>query len=204
MEDRNPIADLMADWFGSLMAGWGAALALLLWALAGVLYLRILADVCTGASCVAQPMSQRTLDLGPAYSLVMTLVAALLATYGSALGTIVVAGRNRDRLSASGLLVIVALSLVALYALVHDGPPEHTFVDILYGFSPGAGDFAFHPFAYVASFALMILPAPAALAYFLLHERAHRANSLVSLAGLVGAVGLLVAIRLAPAVPLPH
>jgi len=60
-----------------------------------------------------------------------------------------------------------------------------------------------HPFAYGATIALMVLPAPAALAYNLLHERARRASSLVSLAGLVGAVGLLVAIRLAPAVPLP-
>ncbi|HEY7343014.1 MAG TPA: hypothetical protein VH591_19225 [Ktedonobacterales bacterium] len=201
MEDRNPIADLMADWFWSLMAGWGAALALLLWALAGLLYRSMFANVCTGESCLAQPMSQRTADMGPAYLLVMMLVVALLATYGSALGTIVVAGRNRDRLSAGGLLIILALSLVALCALHQDGHPELTFVDVLYGFSPDG--FAFHPFAYVASFALMILPAPVALVYYLLHERARRASNLVSLATVVGAVSLLVAIRLAPAVSLP-
>jgi hypothetical protein len=202
MKNRESIEDLMADWFWGLLAGCGAALAVLLWALAGGLYLNFLANECIGTSCVAQPISQRTVDPGPTYSIVLTLIVALLATYGSALGTIVIAGRNRDWLSVGGLLVIAALSFVALYALLHDSDPEHTFVEGLYGFSPGS--FSTHPFAYGASFALMVLPAPAALAYNLLHERARRASSLVSLAGLVGAVGLLVAIRLAPAVPLPH
>ena len=202
MKNRESIEDLMADWFWGLLAGCGAALALLLWALAGVEYLRVFTNVCTGEGCIAQPSSQRTVDMGPLYLLLWTLAVALLATYGSALGTIVRAGRNHDWLSVGGLLVIAALSFVALYALLHDSDPEHTFVEGLYGFSPGS--FSTHPFAYGASFALMVLPAPAALAYNILHERARRASSLVSLAGLVGAVGLLVAIRLAPAVPLPH
>jgi len=179
MVNREPIA--------GLTAGYGAALAVLLWALAGVLW------ALDGDMLLALP------SLG---LLLLALVVALLATLGSALGTIIEARRNRDWLSLSAHLVIFALSLVALYALTLDGHPEHTIVDVLYGFSPDV--FAFHPFAYGASFALMVLPAPAALAYNILHERARRASSLVSLAGLVGAVGLLVAIRLAPAVPLPH
>ena len=200
MENRDPIGDLFADWVGGLMVGLGAALAVLLWALAGVEYLRWLTNECTSGSCVAQPTSQRTVDMGPAYLLVWSLAVALLATYGSALGTIVRARRHRDWLAVGALLVIFALSLVAHYALWRQ--PEDTFVNALYGFSPDG--FAFHPFAYGASFALMIFPAPAALAYNLLHERAHQASSLVSLAGLAAAVVLVVAIRLTPAVQLPH
>ena len=175
MDNREPIE--------GLGAGWGAALAVLLWALTGAMFLAL---------------PGWTPSLG---CLLLTPLGALLATLASTLSTIVKAGHNRDWLSASALVVILALSFVALYALLHAGEPEHTFVNELYGFSPDV--FAFHPFAYGASFALMVLPAPVTLAYHLLHERARRANSLVSLATLVGAVGLLVAIRLAPAAALP-
>jgi hypothetical protein len=137
----------------------------------------------------------------PAYLLLWTLLVALVATLGSALGTIAAAGRKRDWLSAGGLLIILALSLVALYALVYASHPERAIVDVLFGFSPNI--FAVHPFAYGASFALILLPAPVALAYFLLHERAHRASRLARLAGLVVAIGPVVAIRLAPAAPPP-
>ncbi|HEX5441406.1 MAG TPA: hypothetical protein VFW76_11015, partial [Ktedonobacterales bacterium] len=147
------------------------------------------------------PISERTAALTSGAFMVLAAVVAFLATLGSALGTIVEAGRNHDWLSFSALLVIFALFLVALYALTLDGHLEHTFVGGLYGFSPGG--FPTHPFAYGASVALIVLPAPAALAYHLLHERACRASSLVSLAWMAGALGLLVAIRLAPAVPLP-
>jgi len=176
MDNREPIE--------GLGAGWGAALATLLWALAGAMLLALPTAALPSLGC-----------------LLLTPVGALLATLASTLSTIVKAGHNRDWLSASALVVILALSFVALYALLHAGEPEHTFVNELYGFSPDV--FAFHPFAYGASFALMVLPAPVTLAYHLLHERARRANSLVSLATLVGAVGLLVAIRLAPAAALP-
>lgn len=194
MENREPI--------GGLMAGWGAALAVLLWALAGGIFLSLstASYSCAGVP-ISQPCAPRTAALTSGAFMVLALVVAFLATLGSALGTIVEAGRNRDWLSLSALLVIFALFLVALYALTLDGHLEHTFLEGLYGFSPGG--FPTHPFAYGASVALMILPAPAALAYNILHERARRASSLVSLAWVVGAVGLLVAIRLAPAVPLP-
>jgi len=156
----------------------------LLWALAGAMLLVLPTSALPSLGC-----------------LLLTSVGALLATLASILSTIVKAGHNRDWLSASALVVILALSCVALYAHLHDSDPEHTFVDELYGFSPGV--FAFHPFPYRASFSLMVLPAPVTLAYHLLHERARRVNSLVSLATLVGAIGLLVAIRLAPAAALP-
>jgi hypothetical protein len=193
MENQEPI--------GGLMSSYGAALAVLLWTLAGGLYLGVIANECIGEACVAQPISQRTADLTSFAFITLAVVVAFLATLGSALGTIVEAGRNRDWLSLSALLVIFALFLVALYALTLDGHLEQTFLGGLYGFSPGG--FSTHPFAYGATIALVVLPAPAALAYHLLHERARRASSLVSLAWMVGAVGLLVAICLAPAVPLP-
>jgi hypothetical protein len=183
------------------MSAYGAALAVLLWALAGGLYLGVFANECTGEACAAQPISQRTADLTSFAFITLAVVVAFLATLGSALGTIVEARRNRDWLSFSALLVIFALSLIALYALLHDSHPEHTFVEGLYGFSPE--EISIRPLAYGASIAHLALPAPVALAYNILHERARRASNLVSLAGLVGAIGLLVAIRLAPAVPLP-
>ena len=195
MENREPI--------GGLMAGYGAALAVLLWALAGAIFLALStsSNSCAGVP-ISQPCAPRTAALTSGAFMALALVVASFATLGSALGTIVEAGRNREWISFAALLVIFALSLVALYALTLDGHLEQTFVEGLYGFSPGG--FSTHPFAYGATIALVVLPAPAALAYNLLHERARRASSLVSLAGLVGAVGLLVAIRLAPAVQLPH
>ena len=174
MDNREPIE--------GLGAGWGAALATLLWALAGAMLLALPTAALPSLGC-----------------LLLTPVGALLATLASTLSTIVKAGHNRDWLSASALVVILALSFVALYALI--GHPEHNFVEGLYGFSPDR--FSTHPFAYGASVALMVLPAPVTLAYHLLHERARQANSLVSLTTLVGSVGLLVAIRLASAAALP-
>jgi hypothetical protein len=192
METREPI--------GGLMSAWGAALAVLLWSLAGAMYLALAtaAHPCAGVP-VSQPCGPRYSGLREAVLLVLTLGGALLATLGAALGTIVAAGRNRDWLAVGGLLVVTALSLVALSSLTHS--TIGTFVDYLYGFSPE--NISTRPVAYGASIAHLVLPAPVALAYHLLHERARRASGLVSLAGLVAAVGLLVAFRLAPAVPLP-
>ncbi len=167
MENREPI--------GGLMSGWGAALAVLLWAFARGLSLRVTASECTGRSCVAQPVSQRGADLTAVSLLALTLVVALLATLGSALDTIVEAGRNRDWLSVAGLLITLALSLIALYALTLNSHLERTFVGALYGSSPVGIDA--RPVAFGASIALIVLPAVAALAYNLLHERAGWAAS---------------------------
>src|SRR5262245_7272317 len=130
MESRGPVGDSLT--------GRSAALAMLLWTLAGGLVLVASLYPCIGSKLCGPGTPQYA--AGTRYALgtwlLVVMGAAILSTLGAIVGTILVAGHSRDWLAAGGLLVLGVISCVALYALRQEGRPGHTPVDYFYGFSP--------------------------------------------------------------------